>query len=223
MRRISHEAYSNVFGIIYLGLMTNALMLLTTLPVVVLLVTTDPMRSWPLIAVAAPFAFPAITAAFTVFRKHLSGSTTVVRDFFSGWRATWRRALAVGAIVTGSVVVFVADAHVLSATSFGAVVIPLLIVLAVLAVAAGLLALVALVEDPTKRTGAVLRASIYLAVRRWYLSAVSIVALGVQFAVFTTAPVIAIGLTASAALYFAWANSRFTLRRVFALGDTQTA
>jgi len=223
LRRISHESYANVFGVIYLGLMTNALVLVASLPLVVLLVTTDPARSWPLLAVAAPLAAPGLTAAFTVFREHARGSTTVARDFLAGLRATWRRSLGLGGMLSAVVVVLLVDVRAFSGTPFGVVALPVLAVLTVLALAIGLLAFVAIAEEPGVRLRDALRRAAWLAVRRWYLSAVSLLVLAAQAMLFSSLPAIGLGLTASAALYLAWANSRFTLRPVLAISDTQTA
>lgn len=223
MRRISHESYANIFGIVYLALVTNGLLLLASLPLVVLLVTTDPARSWMLLALAAPLAAPGVTAAFTVFREHGAGSTTPARDFVKGIRATWRRALQIGGMLSALVVVLLVDVRAFAGTSFAVVLIPVLAVLTVLALAVGLLALVAVAEDPTARLRGILRASVFLAARRWHLSLVSLLVLGVQVALFTALPAIALGVTASAALYLAWANSRYSLRPVLAIADTQTA
>ncbi|WP_345801383.1 ferredoxin-NADPH reductase [Microbacterium sp. AZCO] len=223
LRRISHESYANVFGVVYLGLMTNALLLAASFPLVLLLVTTDPARSWPLLAVAAPLAAPGLTATFTVFRAHAAGSTTVARDFVGGLRATWRRSLALGAMLSTLVVVLLVDVRFFSDSPFAVVAIPALAVLTVLAMGTGLLAFVAIAEDPHARLRDLLRASAWLAVRRWYLSAVSLLVLAAQATLFASLPAIAIGLTAAAALYLAWANSRFTLRPVLAMEDAQAA
>jgi hypothetical protein len=60
----------------------------------------------------------------------------------------------------------------------------------------------------------VLRCSVYLAVKRWYLTAVSLLVLGMLGALFATRPALAVGLAASPLLYVVWANSRFSLRPV---------
>jgi hypothetical protein len=60
----------------------------------------------------------------------------------------------------------------------------------------------------------VVKASIYLGVRRWHLTIVSIAVLATQAVLFTTLPAVALGLTAAPALYLAWANSRYTLQPV---------
>jgi uncharacterized membrane protein YesL len=214
VRRISHETYAGVFAVVYLGLMTNALLLITALPLVLLLVTTDPMMSWPLLAVAAPLAAPGATAAFAVFRAHAEGSTSVARDFVRGLRATWRGALALGGLATAVVVVLLVDVRALSSTAFSVVAVPVLAVLTVLVLGVTLLGLVLLAEQPMMRLRDVLRGCAYLAVRRWYLSAVSLLVIAAQVALFAAMPAIGVGITASAALYLAWANSRFTLRAV---------
>jgi hypothetical protein len=49
---VSHETWASLIGMIYLGLIVNLLLVVACLPLVVLLVATDPMYSWPLLAVA---------------------------------------------------------------------------------------------------------------------------------------------------------------------------
>ncbi|MCP2638218.1 ferredoxin-NADPH reductase [Microbacterium sp. HD4P20] len=224
---VSHETWASLIGMLYLGLITNLLLLLTSLPLVVLLATTDPARSWPLLAVAAPLAAPGLAAAFRAFREHADagrgeGGLGPVRAFGAGLRDTWRGALLIGAGVTVFVVVLLVDVRMLSATPAAVFTVPLLAVLAVLALAVGLLALVAIAEVPTARLRDVLRASAYLGLRRWYLTAISLAALAVQAAVFAAAPAIGLGLTASAVLYLAWTNTRYTLRPVLDLDLDET-
>ena len=116
VKRISHNTYATVFAVVYLGLMTNALLLLGCLPLVVLLVTTDPATSWPLLAVAAPLCAPSVAAAFTVFRDHSRGGTQVARAFFAAWRAVWRKALALGAMASALLVVVLVDVRAVAAS-----------------------------------------------------------------------------------------------------------
>jgi uncharacterized membrane protein YesL len=224
---VSHETWASLIGMIYLALIVNLLLVVACLPMVVLLVTTDPAYSWPLLAVAAPFAAPGIAAAFRAFREHDSARTGAglgpIRAFFAGLRDTWRRALLIGAAVTAVIVVLLVDVRMLSNTAAAVITVPLLGVLALVAIAAGLVALVAIAEVPTARLRDVVRASLYLSLRRWYLTAVSLAALAAQVAVFATAPALGLGLTASAALFFAWTNSRYTLRPVLDLDEKATA
>jgi hypothetical protein len=82
--------------------------------------------------------------------------------------------------------------------------------------AATLLGLVALAEQPAARLREVWRACAYLAVRRWYLTAVSLMVLALLGQLIVTRPAIALGLAAAPLLYVIWANSRFTLRTALA-------
>lgn len=220
---VSHETWASLIGMIYLGLIVNLLLVVSSLPLVVLLVTTDPLYSWPLLAIAAPLAAPGLAAAFRAFREHGEGGLGPIRAFVAGLRATWRRALLIGVAVAAVVVVLLVDVRMLSNTAVAVFTIPLLGVLALLAIAVGLVALVAIAEVPTARLRDVLRASLYLSLRRWYLTAASLAALTAQVAVFATAPALGLGLTASAALFFAWTNSRFTLRPVLDLDEKAVA
>ncbi|MFE5408352.1 ferredoxin-NADPH reductase [Microbacterium sp. NPDC056569] len=220
---VSHDTWASLIGMIYLGLIVNLLLVVSSLPLVVLLVTTDPLYSWPLLALAAPLAAPGLAAAFRAFREHGDGGLGPIRAFVAGLRATWRRALLVGAAVTAVVMVLLVDVRMLSNTAAAVFTVPLLAVLALLAISVGLVALVAISEVPTARLRDALRASLYLSLRRWYLTAASLAALAAQIAVFATAPALGLGLTASAALFFAWTNSRFTLRPVLDLDEKAPA
>lgn len=217
MKRISHDAWATILGVVYLGLMTNFLVLVTASPLVVLLMTTDPALSWPLLALAAPLAAPALTGAFTAFREFGRGEPQVVRSFFRGWRATARKGMLIGAVAAASVVVLLVDVRAVAASPASVLMVPVLALLAVIAVSTSLVALVALAEEPGARMRDILKAALYLCVRRWYLTGLSLAVLGVQFGLFTTMPAIAIGLTCAPALYVAWANSRYTLRPVLDL------
>lgn len=216
-RFFRHDVISGIIGFVFLILVTNLALLVTALPLVLLLVTTDPARSWPLLAVAAPLAAPGVAAAFRAFREHVSGDLGPLRAFARGLRETWRAALVIGVAVTAVVLILVVDVRVLADSPVSVVTVPVLAVLAVLTLMAGLLSLVAVAEVPHARAVDVLRAALVLGTRRWYLTAASLGALAVQVAVFATAPAIGLGVTASAVLYFAWTNSRFTLRPVLDL------
>ncbi len=214
MKRISHDAWATILGVVYLGLMVNFLVLITASPLVVLLITTDPALSWPLLALAAPLAAPALTGAFTAFREFGRGEPQVVRSFLRGWRATALKALAIGAAATASVVVLLVDVRAVATSPASVMIVPVLALLTVIAVATALVALVALAEAPAARMRDILKAALYLCVRRWYLTVLSFAVLVVQLGLFTTMPAVAIGLTCAPALYVAWANSRYTLRPV---------
>lgn len=219
MRHVSFEAFHGAFGLVYLMLVVNLLLVAACAPLVALAVTTDPARSWPLLAPAAAVAAPGAAAAFRAFGEHSRGGDGPARAFARGYRDCWRHALAVGALTAGVLTVLLVDVRALAASSAGVLVVPLLVVLSALALGLGAVALVVVAEAPRARLRDVLRASAYLAVRRWYLTAASLVACGVQAALFAQAPALGLGLTAAPVLYVVWANSRYTLRPVLAAAD----
>jgi uncharacterized membrane protein YesL len=211
--RIRHEQFTWITEMIYVALMTNLLLVAGSLPLVAGLLATDPVRSWPLLALAAPLCAPAVCAAFAVlsaFSTHRSA--TVLRTFGRAWLASFRRAFTLGALATFVIVVLGVDIRAAWGRPVGAVAIPVLAVGMVLVVAASLLALVVIAERPRVRLRDALRACLYLGVRYWYLTLLSLVMLGLLEALLANRPAIALGLAASPLLYVVWANSRFTLR-----------
>ncbi len=202
-----------LFDTVYLALMTNILLVVACLPMVAGLLVTDPARSWPLLALVAPVCAPGLCAAFAVLSAFsTSHSTTVVRTFVRAWRACWRRAAALGALGTATLVVFAVDARAAWGRPVGALAIPVLAMGMLLAAATALLALVVIAERPMVRLRDALRACLYLAVRRWYFTLFSLAVLALLEALLAHSPAFALGLAATPVLYVVWANSRFTLR-----------
>jgi uncharacterized membrane protein YesL len=215
----SHDTYNQVFGTAYVVLATNALLSLACLPLVVVLLVTDPSRSWPLLALLAPLCAPALVAAFAVFAAYSAdGSTAVVRTFGAAWRRRLRPALAVGALTVAVLVVLGVDTRAVWGATAGALAIPFFATVAVVILATATLALVGLVERPDVRVRDLLRAALYLAVRRWYLSAASLVVLGLLVTMVGSRPVLGLGLAAAPLLYVVWANSRYAMRPVLGPG-----
>ncbi len=227
--RIKNETYTTIFHMVYAALATNVLLMLGCAPLVLGLIATDPTRSWPLLALTAPLCTPALVAAFAVLgksssntgsRKHVAvsagagDSAGIVRGFVRVWLACWRRATTLGSLATAALVVIGVDMRWAWGRQIGAVAIPVLATLAVLVLCTAMLACVALAERPTARLREVLRCSVYFAVRRWYLTLLSLAAVLLLLALFASRPALAIGLAASPLLYVVWANSRFSLRPV---------
>ncbi|WP_024287372.1 DUF624 domain-containing protein [Cellulomonas sp. KRMCY2] len=218
--RAPYEMYTQVFGTVYVALMTNLLLVVACLPFVVGLVATDPVRSWPLLALVAPLCAPAVAAAFAVFGAFSAdGTTTVVRTFGGAWRRHLARSLRIGALATGALVVLGVDVRAMSQNRWGAVAIPVFLTIAVLVVATATLGLVGAVARPEAPVRALLRAALYLAVRRWYLTAVSLLVLGLLASLVAARPALGLGLAVAPLLYVVWANSRFTLRPAIEAAD----
>jgi uncharacterized membrane protein YesL len=215
MPRIRYETYTTVFETVYAGLMTNALLTLSCAPLVIVLMTTDPTRSWPLLALLAPLTGPALSGAFAVLAAHSAGlPATPARTFTRVWRSSARRAIPLVAAATAIVVVLAVDVRFAWGRQAGALVIPILVVAMILVVATTLLALVVLSERPSVRLRDACRVSVYLAVRNWYLTLFSLAVLGLLEALLSTRPAVALGLAAAPLLYMVWAGSRFSLNVV---------
>jgi uncharacterized membrane protein YesL len=204
--------YETIFGLVYLALMTNVLLVLSCLPMIAALLTTDPGRSWPLLALLAPGCAPGVCAAFAVLAAYTDDrSTPVAGTFLRAWRATFRRALALGGLTSAALVVLGVDVRAAWGHPIGAAVIPVLLVGMTLTVATALLVAVVLAEQPTVRLRDAGRVCLFLAVRRWYLTVVSLAVLALLHALLAGYPALALGLAATPLLYVVWANSRFTL------------
>jgi len=213
--RVSHELYDKVFGVIYLGMLANLMVAIACSPLLVVTFTTNAGRTWPLLAVLAPLCAPALVGAFAMF-AHFSdeGPAGLVRTFMRAWRRSMRHALAVGTAATFGIAVFSVDIAAAGRSHALAIVIPLLLMLDVLVGATALLTLVALSERPTTRLRDLVRPVVYLAVRRWYLTALSLLVMVLLGGFAATRPVIGLGLAAAPMLYVVWANSRFTLQPI---------
>lgn len=222
--RLRPEVFTAITGMVYAALLSNLLLVIGCAPLVLGLVVTDPARSWPLLALVAPLCGPALVGVFAVMAAFGgSGRGGVLRTFGSAWRAAFRRATAVCALATLALVVLGVDIAWAWGRSIGAVAIPVLAVLMVLVVATTVLTLVVLAERPTVRLRDALRASLYLGVRRWYLTGVSLVVLVLLVQVVAQKPALGLGLVATPLLYLVWAGSRYSLRPALDPSPSQPA
>jgi len=222
--RIRPETYAIVFDTVYAALVTNVLLIVGCLPLVATLVLTDPARSWPLIALVAPLCAPGLCGVFAVLSAFSRGRTAeMVGTFGRTWRACLRSALILGGLTTAALVVLGVDARAAWTHPAGAIALPVLVVVMALVVSTALLGMVVLAERPTVRVRLVLRACLYLAVRHWYLTVVSLVVLALLAALVVSRPAIALGLAAAPLLYVIWANSRFALRAALESGVARQA
>lgn len=191
------------------AVIVNLMLAATASPLILLLVFTNPLATWPLVALAAVVATPGLTGAFTTFR---GADGHPFRTFVRGYRATWTRATRLGAGLVIACAVVVVDARFFADGPVAQAAMVVLAVVAALAAGTGLLALAAIAEEPTLRLRDAVRGAAWNAVRYWYLTLVSLAVLVVFAVLFVNVPLLAISAGASPMLYIAWANSRFSLR-----------
>lgn len=196
----------------------NVLLVVTAAPLITVVMFTDAFALWPLVAITAVLAAPGLTAAFTVFSRP---QESVLRTFWSGYRATWRRAAAIGGGSALVGVILFVDVRFFADTTFAQAAMVVLVVTGVLVAGTALLALAAVAEQPGIGVRDAVARGAWFGVRRWYLTALSLVALGVYAAAFVTLPLLALSVLASPALYLAWTNCRFTLHPAAHLADVR--
>lgn len=220
MRRGFPDAFLSITGVLYLGLMTGVLISAACWPVPALLLAGDPGRTWPLVALLAPLVAPALSAAFATFSSYSDdGSVSVIRTFVSAWRRTFRRAIVLGAPSTATLTVLILDVTYLWGRRLGALAIPPLVMASVLIVPATLTALVIAQDRPRARLRQVIAVAAFVTIRRWYLSAVSIVVLLILGAAVVKAPAIGLGVALGPVAYLLWANARHSFSTVVAPGS----
>ncbi|MFB7842457.1 DUF624 domain-containing protein [Microbacterium sp. NPDC056052] len=208
--RVTHARWSALIAAAYTTMGLNLMLALAMSPLLAMLILTDPVSTWPVLAILAPFCAPAVTAVFSVFQMQRDGESAVVRPFLRAWRRAWRRATMLGALSTTVTVVLLTDLAMLSMTTYAPLVVPVLWTLLAVSAAMSLTAAVAVVnsrrpEVPIRR---ILMPSLILSVRRWPASILSLIVIVVQLVTFANAPALAIGITAAPVLYLIWTHAQ---------------
>ncbi|GAA3465373.1 hypothetical protein ACFFSW_17375 [Saccharothrix longispora] len=218
---MKYEIYNRVFNTAYALLITSVLVVGASAPFLAVLLFTPVTAGWPLLALTAPFLGPAVAAAHAVFGSIAQDDgTQVVRGFLRAWRRHARRAALVVGAATAVLLVLAVDVHVAWGTPVGALAIPVLAVLVVLTAVTALVTLTGVVEHSDVPVRKLVKASLFLAVRRPHLTAVSLTVLWVLSAAVAAVPVPALALLTGPALYVVWVGSRATLRPIRAAWST---
>jgi uncharacterized membrane protein YesL len=127
--------------------------------------------------------------------------------FLRAYRRHFGRAALRGSVVVGGAGVLAVDVVALHDADPGALLVPMLVVLAVLLLAAGTLWLAML---PLEHPGGV-RAALWTALRLWPLSLLSLAVLAATVVAVNQAPVLGLATVPGCALFVVWHNSRAAL------------
>ncbi len=208
-----YKAYTNIGGAIYVALVSNVFLVITNLPLLALFVVTDVRVTWLPVVALTPLLAISVTAVFSVFEAHaVEGSFAVVRSLLRAWRTHARRAGAAGAVAAVGTFVLAVDVTAVWGKPIGATAIPLFATFEALLVATTLHVLAGIVLGIEARGAVALwKACLYYAVRRWYLTVMSLFALLLLLSFVYAMPAWGAGLAASPILYLAWTNSRQAL------------
>ncbi|WP_327003249.1 hypothetical protein OHA72_50615 [Dactylosporangium sp. NBC_01737] len=177
-------------------LVVNLGLAVTNLPLLLALSIVDRPWRYPLFfGVLCLGLGPSVAAAFA----HLHGDS-----FVRAYRRHFGRAALRWSVVVGGVGVVAVDVVALHDADPGALLVPMLVVLAVLLLAAGTLWLAML---PLEHGGGV-REALWTALRRWPLSLLSLTVLVAAAAAVNQAPVLGLATVPGCALFVVWHNSR---------------
>ncbi|MFJ4166072.1 YesL family protein [Microbacterium sp. NPDC089698] len=212
--RLRQETMESMFGYAYAILMTDLLLVLANLPLaVLLLVSRDALQAWPTVLLFSLTLAPSLAGAFEVFRR-MRGEEPPrpFAAFWHGYRSRGATAALLG-LVTALVIGFVLyDGAILTGTVWASLLAPTFAVVAAWALVACTSSLAGLVLYPQASARAIVKAAVYLSVRRWYFSAFALVLLGISAAAVIVQPVLG-ALVPGLLLYVVFANAEFSFRR----------
>lgn len=176
----------------------------------------DPVTSWPFFLALSVTVLPSLGGAFAAFDA-LRGEETVSRPFaafLSGYRTVFRRAGLAGLAAVVVLAVLAVDLALVAGLSAGAVLIPVLAlgIAAVLVIAVNVAAGAVLL--PAARLRDLLKAALYISVRRWYLSLAALALLGIVAGAALMQPVLGIALVPAPLLFIVWSNASYAYASV---------
>ncbi len=207
--------FLTVTGLIYVMLVVNIATALTCAPFWILLLLVDLRHSWLWMALTAILLAPALAGTYAVFKSYsLEGSTSAIRTYFRAWWHSWRRLWPVALGFQGFFILVGLDFYAMVLWGWGMAVLPLAIVLVALGLVTALLSWTGLMDRPDLTRRAVVKASLYLGVRKAGWSLISLVVLAAVAAIIWTKPAIGLGLLIGPALYVVWGNSRRSLASI---------
>ena len=213
-------AFLAVSGMVYVMLMTNFLLVLTGLPVWMFGLMLDLRKTWLWVAIFSILLAPGLAGAYSVFKSYsLDGSVTALRTFFHGWWTSLRRVVPVGVFFQVLFFVAAVDLYVMNQWGYGSLALPMVIVIVALGAVTAMVSWVGLLDRPDLTRWAVMKASLYLAVRKPGWSLLSLVVLGVVASIIWVKPAVGLGLLLGPALYVVWGNSRRTLTEILPPGE----
>ena len=205
-------AFQAISGWLYIVLMTNLLLALTCLPLWLLAVFVDLRQSWLWLALTSLLGAPALAGAYAVFRDHfLNESYAVIKPYFAAWAGSWRRLWPLAPGFSAFFCLVLLDLYVVTLWGYGLLGLPVSVVLVGLGLAVVVVAWEGLAVRADLSRLDVLKASLYLSLRRGGWSLVSLAVLIILGATIWRMPAIGLGVLATPALYVVWANSRRVL------------
>ncbi|MFF2053374.1 hypothetical protein ACFVU2_17370 [Leifsonia sp. NPDC058194] len=214
LARVRHETLDTVFGYVYAILMVDLLLVVANLPLAVMLFAArDALQAWPLVLLLSVTVSPSLAGAFEVYRTLGDGHPQPFAAFWRGYRRRGLAAGLIGSAATALVGFVLYDAAVVAGTVWAALLGPTLLVAAVIGVATTITAITGLTVFATASPRAILKAALYVAVRRWYVSVLALVLVGLSVLAVLMQPVLG-ALAPGLLLYAVFANAHYGFRQV---------
>jgi len=153
---------------------------------------------------------PALAAAFGYLAAADDHDRASVAEFVRAYRRHALPAAGRWAATTALLGILVTDIVLLHDSPAGAVLVPMLAILAVLVLSTGLMSLALLTLRPELPLWRGLATAAVVAARRWPLSLLSLGVLGVAAVVVNQAPLLGLATVPGCAVILTWANSRIS-------------
>jgi uncharacterized membrane protein YesL len=209
------EAFASIFGFIYTFLVGNVLLAAANAPLVLCLaLVAVPAAAWPFFLALSVTVPPSLAGLFAAFRalNDDGGAVRPVAAFLRGYRRSFRRAAPIGLAALGALVFLGVDLTIVQAMPAAAVLVPFIVLAAAATISVAALVIAGVVLLPEATLKSILKASLYLSIRRWYLSLAAVALLGIIGAAALTQPVLGVALAPAPLLFVVWSNASYTFQ-----------
>ncbi|TVU64012.1 DUF624 domain-containing protein [Paenarthrobacter nitroguajacolicus] len=215
------ETFGSIFGFIYTFLAGNVLLAVANAPLVLCLaLVADPAAAWPFFLALSVTIAPSLAGIFAAFRalNDDGGAVKPVAAFLRGYKRSFAKAALLGAGAVAMLLFLGVDLAVLQSNAQtvpgAALLVPLIVVVAAVTVSLTVTAIAGVVLLPEASMKSILKASLFLAVQRWYLSLAMLVLLGIIVSAAVMQPVLGIALAPAPLLFVIWSNASYAFHAV---------
>ncbi|MCX7520890.1 DUF624 domain-containing protein [Microbacterium sp. STN6] len=213
---VRQETFESIFGHVYTALMINVSLIAANLPLAIMVFAVpDPLASWPFFMLLSLTLAPSLAAAFGAFKAARDDAAPhPLGAFWRSYRRNAGRAFVVGLGVAVIVSAMLFNLALFGANTYAPLFAPTLVMIAAAAVAVAVTALAGFAMYERVSAAAIVKAAVYLAVRRWYFSVMALVLLGLIAAAVLVQPVLGAFLVPSVLLFAVWSNAHFAFTKV---------
>ncbi|KUM40822.1 hypothetical protein AR689_05510 [Arthrobacter sp. EpRS71] len=215
------ETFGSIFGFIYTFLAGNALLAVANAPLVLSLsLVADPAAAWPFFLALSVTIAPSLAGIFAAFKalNDDGGAVKPVAAFLRGYKRSFAKAALLGVGAVAMLMFLGVDLAVIQNNSASlpgaALLVPLIVVAAAVTVTLSVTAIAGVVLLPEATLKSVLKAALYLAVQRWYLSMAMLILLGIIVSAAVLQPVLGIALAPAPLLFVIWSNASYAFHAV---------